>query len=198
MLEQEKQQRYNPDTSLFVSIDSVNKLSKTRLKICNPTPTKGGASAKTSTLLLSEFNSKISFLNNNKIYDEEFKNNCTNDFKKNKKTSKSMKNTSNSESIKNEIDSIETLNSLATKKSNRSRLSEVQQEAPTNPIGLLSTKYPSLKGHISQIDKLFKGLSVTLTQCLTCENLKKCQEVFYDRTLPVNTNNNGKTLINKM
>ena len=99
------------------------------------------------------------------------------------------------ESIKSDIiacsiDEIETLECNNTTKSTRSKTSRVS-EALTIPVVGLLCKFPSLTGYLCEMDKLFKGLSVTLTQCLTCENLKKSQEVFYDRTLPVNTINNG-------
>ena len=39
-----------------------------------------------------------------------------------------------------------------------------------------------------EMDKLFKGSSLTVTQCLGCENLRKCPEAFYDRSIPLDTN----------
>jgi ubiquitin carboxyl-terminal hydrolase 1 len=35
------------------------------------------------------------------------------------------------------------------------------------------------------------GSSVTVTQCLGCENLRKCPEAFYDRSIPIDTNDDG-------
>jgi ubiquitin C-terminal hydrolase len=57
-----------------------------------------------------------------------------------------------------------------------------------SPAELLR-KYASIKGHVCEMDKLFKGTCLTITQCLSCETLKKSPEYFYDRSLPVNINN---------
>ena len=105
-----------------------------------------------------------------------------------------------------QIDAIISLNSTnrnqvllnsTTKKPSRSRsrassLTESYTHIPS-PAELLR-KYSSIKGHICEMDKLFKGSSLTLTQCLECENLRKCPEAFYDRSLPVNTIKNGLCL----
>ena len=100
------------------------------------------------------------------------------------------------------IDAIISLNSVGStvnqsnvsKKSSRSRmrttsLNDNYLQIPS-PAELLR-KYSSIKGHVCEMDKLFKGSSVTLTQCLECENLRKCPEAFYDRSLPINTITNG-------
>jgi len=123
-------------------------------------------------------------------------------FKKLKSKSKTFPILSNIINNNNEqIDAIISLNSNknqllsnSTKKSARSRsratsLNENYTHIPS-PAELLR-KYSSIKGHICEMDKLFKGSSVTLTQCLECENLRKCPEAFYDRSLPVNTIKNG-------
>ena len=86
-------------------------------------------------------------------------------------------------------------NSILTTKSSRSKsrttsLSNENFSQIPSPAELLR-KYSSIKGHICEMDRLFKGSSVTLTQCLECENLRKCPEAFYDRSLPVNTISNG-------
>lgn len=57
-----------------------------------------------------------------------------------------------------------------------------------SPAELLR-KYASIKGHVCEMDKLFKGTCLTITQCLSCETLKKSPEYFYDRSLPVNIDN---------
>jgi hypothetical protein len=178
--EYKQQQKQISDNSIFIPVDS----SKPRLKIPNLTPTKGGA-ASLKTINFSA-NSKLS---HNIV--EVDRNNYFMTKQKSKKIS------TNHESIykKNEIvacsiDEIETLECINQTKSTRSKTSRLN-EASTIPVVGLLCKFPSLTGYLCEMDKLFKGLSVTLTQCLTCENLKKSQEVFYDRTLPVNTINNG-------
>jgi len=45
-------------------------------------------------------------------------------------------------------------------------------------------------GYTCEMDKLFKGSSITVTQCLECENLRKSPETFYDRSIPLVDNNN--------
>ncbi len=59
--------------------------------------------------------------------------------------------------------------------------------APPSPAELLR-KYSTSIGYVCEMDKLFKGSSITVTQCLECENLRKCPEAFYDRSIPVDTN----------
>lgn len=58
---------------------------------------------------------------------------------------------------------------------------------PPSPAELLR-KYSTSSGYTCEMDKLFKGSSVTVTQCLECENLRKCPEAFYDRSIPIDTN----------
>lgn len=58
---------------------------------------------------------------------------------------------------------------------------------PPSPAELLR-KYSTSNGYTCEMDKLFKGSSVTVTQCLECENLRKCPEAFYDRSIPLDTN----------
>lgn len=71
----------------------------------------------------------------------------------------------------------------------------------TSPAELLR-KYSTSKDYTCEMDKLFKGLSVTVIQCLQCENLKRCPESFYDRSIPVDTNDesdsSGATWIPKL
>ena len=104
--------------------------------------------------------------------------------------------------IASSIDEIEIFNSnpcgsnlVTSIKSSRSKsrkmsLTENHDLMPSSAS--LLCKYSSLNEHLCEMDKLFKGLSVTSTQCLACENLRNSPEVFYDRTLPVNTTTNGK------
>lgn len=61
--------------------------------------------------------------------------------------------------------------------------------APPSPAELLR-KYSVGSGYTCEMDKLFKGSSVTVTQCLECENLRKCPESFYDRSIPLETTEN--------
>ncbi len=60
--------------------------------------------------------------------------------------------------------------------------------APPSPAELLR-KYSATAGYTCEMDKLFRGSSITVTQCLECENLRKCPESFYDRSIPIDTNN---------
>lgn len=60
---------------------------------------------------------------------------------------------------------------------------------PPSPAELLR-KYSVGSGYTCEMDKLFKGSSVTVTQCLECENLRKCPESFYDRSIPLETTEN--------
>jgi hypothetical protein len=59
-----------------------------------------------------------------------------------------------------------------------------------SPAELLR-KYATIKGHVCEMDNIFKGSSITLTECLECENLTRAPEAFYDRSLPINTNFEG-------
>lgn len=61
---------------------------------------------------------------------------------------------------------------------------------PPSPAELLR-KYSITNGYTCEMDKLFKGSSVTVTQCLECENLRKCPEAFYDRSIPLDTNDDS-------
>lgn len=61
---------------------------------------------------------------------------------------------------------------------------------PPSPAELLR-KYSATNGYTCEMDKLFKGQSVTVTQCLECENLRKCPEAFYDRSIPIDTNDDA-------
>lgn len=58
--------------------------------------------------------------------------------------------------------------------------------APPSPAELLR-KYSTGIGYTCEMDKLFKGSSITVTQCLECETLRKCPESFYDRSIPIET-----------
>ena len=59
----------------------------------------------------------------------------------------------------------------------------LSEALPLSPAQLLR-KYSSTD---CEMDKLFKGASVTVTECLECENLRKCPESFFDRSIPVET-----------
>ena len=61
--------------------------------------------------------------------------------------------------------------------------------APPSPAELLR-KYssPTGLGYVCEMDKLFRGSSVTVTQCLECETRRECPESFYDRSIPIDTN----------
>jgi hypothetical protein len=63
----------------------------------------------------------------------------------------------------------------------------VNNIAPPSPAELLR-KYSTSIGYTCEMDKLFRGSSITVTQCLECENLRKCPESFYDRSIPIDTN----------
>ena len=63
---------------------------------------------------------------------------------------------------------------------------------PQSPAELLR-KYSTNKGYTCEMDKLFRGLSVTVIQCLECENLKRCPEFFYDRSIPVDTSDEAES-----
>jgi hypothetical protein len=188
---------------------SINKLSKIRLKTINitnymGTPTKGGASIKT-TILTSDEKSE-----SNKPFVDELKNdilqpqtdseskNLKITQKKNRSKKVLLKINEVEDSLKcvNSIDIIESINSInfiSTTKSSRSKSRTENYTRIPSTVELLN-KYSSIKDHICEIDKIFKGSSITLTQCLTCENLKQCPETFYDRILPVNTIANGNFL----
>ena len=80
--------------------------------------------------------------------------------------------------------SVVTLN---TPTNNTPTLNLGSHSAPPSPAELLR-KYSTSIGYVCEMDKLFKGSSITVTQCLECENLRKCPEAFYDRSIPVDTN----------
>jgi ubiquitin C-terminal hydrolase len=63
--------------------------------------------------------------------------------------------------------------------------SAVSSPAPPSPAELLRKH---LTGYTCEMDTLFKGSSITVTQCLECENLRTCPESFYDRSIPIDTN----------
>ena len=58
---------------------------------------------------------------------------------------------------------------------------------PTSPAELLR-KSSVRNDSACEMDKLFKGESMTVTQCLECENLRKSYEAFYDRSIPIDKN----------
>lgn len=78
---------------------------------------------------------------------------------------------------------------LSTQTPEKPRDSPIKSTAALNmysPAELLR-KTSTNVGYTCELDKLFRGSSVTLTQCLECENLRKCPESFYDRCIPVDT-----------
>lgn len=74
-------------------------------------------------------------------------------------------------------------------KNSASCLKQNVVSTPPSPAELLR-KYSVGSGYTCEMDKLFKGSSVTVTQCLECENLRKCPESFYDRSIPLETTEN--------
>jgi hypothetical protein len=93
--------------------------------------------------------------------------------------------------------SISTSTSITNRKRTSSRSLKLIRTSSFNYYPLIQSpaellrKYATVKGHVCEMDKIFKGSSITLTQCLECENLRKSPEAFYDRSLPINTNFNG-------
>jgi hypothetical protein len=54
----------------------------------------------------------------------------------------------------------------------------------TSPAELLR-KCSNSTGYVSEMDALFKGSSITVTQCLSCESMRSSPEAFYDRSIPL-------------
>ncbi|CAF0828134.1 unnamed protein product [Brachionus calyciflorus] len=125
-------------------------------------------------------------------------------------SSEFVENSVKNENIKNEeifdidaITSVSTVKSYNSNKNNDSlrklRSNNSSQNLKQTPMIPLSTppspaellrKFSTGSGYTCEMDKLFKGSSVTVTQCLECENLRKCPESFYDRSIPLETTEN--------
>jgi hypothetical protein len=64
----------------------------------------------------------------------------------------------------------------------------------SSPAELLRKYNSSSVDYICEMDTLFKGSCVTVTQCLECETQRKSPESFYDRSIPIDLSiNNGES-----
>ena len=82
--------------------------------------------------------------------------------------------------------------------SSPARLQIADCKLPTTSPAELLRRYSINNGYTCEMDKIFKGSSITVTQCLECENLRKLPEEFYDRSIPLDTTTNqSECLLNE-